>query len=426
MLKIIELVDEYFSAISNETSFDRYFYKEKGAKESDYGYIPRPIAWLAKVSLKKNLVNLIPFVSFLIKLVFASCGFIILYAKDLLVYWNKLVKSTDYTDYCCSSSDRVVGLGFSSNAITIINDNNLFSDGVFWFYAPWVKNEEYESNGLSCLSLLNRKDLSYCFFLSVLACYSSIFVRKRKGLWFLQCYTAFRWFLLRIALSKVDANTFVCVEHFDRWAVLADLLAKEKEEQNKQLCKLIFVQHGILNSLNVDGSYRDVDFPIDLNYKMDMVSDLFVYDKRSEEIFKQNILSVRCANRLVNISHFSSILKLTPLHSAGAKVRLLFVGHPSCIDLQKALYRKIVNEVDVLAYYKPHPTLPIPSTDSSLKWIIIKDKSIYPVVDMLISYPSTLVKEYETHNVDVFVHSMNASLDDINFLSEKIISKIKG
>ena len=71
-------------------------------------------------------------------------------------------------------------------------------------------------------------------------------------------------------------------------------------------------------------------------------------------------------------------------------------------------------------YYKPHPKAPMSASMETLEWKIIKEANIFPRVDLLVSYPSTLVIEYETAGIPASVHSLDASIDELTQFVEKI------
>lgn len=63
-------------------------------------------------------------------------------------------------------------------------------------------------------------------------------------------------------------------------------------------------------------------------------------------------------------------------------------------------------------YYKPHPTAPMSASMKQVGWEIIEDVSTFPLVDLLIAYPSTLVVEYEGLGIPAAVHPMNLGCED--------------
>jgi hypothetical protein len=69
--------------------------------------------------------------------------------------------------------------------------------------------------------------------------------------------------------------------------------------------------------------------------------------------------------------------------------------------------------VDVQAFYKPHPTTGAGRQVAELRWTVIQGRTVFPRVDLIVSYPSTMVAEYASHAVPAVVHSMDISIPQI-------------
>lgn len=99
-------------------------------------------------------------------------------------------------------------------------------------------------------------------------------------------------------------------------------------------------------------------------------------------------------------------------------LRLLFVGHPICETLHVHIVEALGEGIS--SYYKPHPANPSSARVNSASWTVIHDKTVFPEVDLLISYPSTLVKEYEGMNIPAIIHPLNMPPADAGDLIESI------
>jgi hypothetical protein len=85
------------------------------------------------------------------------------------------------------------------------------------------------------------------------------------------------------------------------------------------------------------------------------------------------------------------------------------------------------------AFYKPHPLGKLNPAMARHDWQIISDKDEFPEVEMLVSYPSTLVTEYAALNIPASVHPLHldvpgsrefiaATLQQLDSLSSSIRS----
>ena len=98
----------------------------------------------------------------------------------------------------------------------------------------------------------------------------------------------------------------------------------------------------------------------------------------------------------------------------------VFVKAEQIVDALSLLRDKY----DFRAYYKPHPTAHMSESMRQLGWSIIDNPSMFPAVDLLISYQSTLVVEYAGSGVPAAVHAINLenekSIDFLAIVIEKI------
>ncbi len=92
---------------------------------------------------------------------------------------------------------------------------------------------------------------------------------------------------------------------------------------------------------------------------------------------------------------------------------MLFVGHPLCEDFQVSVFKALHELVAIEAFYKPHPKAPMSASMANVGWKIIDAADQFPIVEMLISYPSTLVIEYEVFGIHASVHPLDIASDSI-------------
>ncbi|MCU7373352.1 hypothetical protein PEC18_21630 [Paucibacter sp. O1-1] len=106
------------------------------------------------------------------------------------------------------------------------------------------------------------------------------------------------------------------------------------------------------------------------------------------------------------------MVALTDL-AATDRPSVLFVGHPLCEAAHCALMTALCQVIDVQTFYKPHPTTGAGRQIAELSWTVIQGRTVFPRVDLIVSYPSTMVAEYASHSVPAVVHSMDISIPQI-------------
>jgi hypothetical protein len=132
-----------------------------------------------------------------------------------------------------------------------------------------------------------------------------------------------------------------------------------------------------------------------------------VFDEHSRLVFENDILSSRCLARGVEVQRYSPLIDLVCL-PAEYKVKVLFVGHPICEAIQIEVFKRMVDTFKVSVYYKPHPTAGMSALARGQGWTVIEDKRIFPTVDLIVSYPSTLVQEYAGQGVSAVMHPLQS------------------
>jgi hypothetical protein len=280
---------------------------------------------------------------------------------------------------------------------------------------PWAPLKRCAEN-IQCIdvfALLTRRELWQAWRDALQATYLMA-SRRRSTKWVLQSYTAWRWFVVRAAVDKLPGRLLM-VENYDRWAVLVDSSAWSKKFSASnggppQRRELILMQHGSVQGLS--GSAAFAASELQLRRRLRAVTRLHVYGPAEERAFKENILSKTCVRRGIEVTYFTPRIELQNLASEELP-RVLFVGHPICENLHLKIFEGLQNEYECSFFYKPHPTAPMSERMNSPQWRVIQESDQFPVVDLVISYPSTLVAEYSAHNIPAVVHPID--LDEANF-----------
>lgn len=238
-----------------------------------------------------------------------------------------------------------------------------------------------------------------------------------------QTYAAFDWVVMYAALLKIKPDLILTAEHHDRWAVMADRFCNKMRAVNRE-CAITVVQHGKEHSATYKSPQGESD-ERDLPYKLKNIRKLFVYDDEQRDIFLNNIIDREVISDDFEVVNYGKpLLKLADVDQD--MISILFVGHPFCEQFQMQLCEKLCNELKANIYYKPHPTAkPSPKVFNE-KWTVVADNYFYPRVNFVISYPSTLVDEYEVHNIKAFVHPLKADLSTSDCYSASLLRQITG
>lgn len=414
----LRLLADYLRATENEIAIDASLYEMLGLRPSQGGYLPRPSKSLSRLTPWQK--RLLPGAS-LLRFFWRFGGAALFLFLECLRFF-RLISAKDRKPFSFLPSDVSYGVLFSERAAGVINQA-LPNNSLVWITFPWVVNDDVKgSDGkLDILVVLSVSDLMRAWSLSVKAVHR-LGSHARTKHWVLQGYTAFRWMATRIALDKIDAKGYVIAEHYDRWACLVDSVVRSRRrEAFTQQPDFTIVQHGSLVSLNAEQSLK-TELPLQLPSRHRSVSAIYVYDMYSRDVFFNSIISPVCESRCVSVDYYRLTITLCELHRQKV-FSVLFVGHPLCEKLHVDLCHSFDGE-SIFSFYKPHPTS-MPSNEVvSQSWLVIQGREIFPPVDLLISYPSTLVDEYASLGIPAVLHSLNESEVDRSVLLQKIFSTI--
>lgn len=405
-------LEEFVCAVENEVVNDNCIYQIYSVNPSDFSYLPRPAKWLARHKDHKLFIY--------------SLGLIVRYfwllGGGALFFSFKCIQSLMSFTAKPHLSGEVLrktefGLGFSDRAYDIINVNSLGRELQAWIVLPWLgitKSANSKSDLYSIESLLELKDFYKAFILSIRSIY---FLRNAKltSSHVLQGYTAFHWFLTRIALSKLNHGSFYTSEHFDRWALLIDFVVSDLKEKGHQ-ASLSVVQHGMLKSLTNTSHVEDLQ-SYSVRHRLKSVSSIYVYDNESARVFNDSILEKGAKSE---VYFFKPQISLQKIEKTAGQVTLLFVGHSICEEMQVYLFQQLQKTTTIKAYYKPHPTCVPHQSVRNENWILIDTPAFYPAVDLLVSYPSTLVTEYASHGISAVIHPINLSSETASDILKQI------
>ena len=414
----IRRIGDYVAATENEISIDEFIFKLVHLEPKTVGFLPRLSKWF-------KLGRDFPVVTFcawsFTRYFWLVGGNTVFFFLQFFPRWLGASKVSRVTP-----GDEGYILALSSRVGDIVKLRHFVDLPNTWVTVPWAPLKQVPSTAicLDVFALLSRRDLWQAFCDAITATYS-LFRRKRTSKWVLQSYTAFRWFAVRAAIDKLPGY-IVMANHFDRWAVLVDssvwaqkcAVASSGDFRRREL---ILIQHGSLGSLG--GDKADSTHELRLYRKLRSVTHLYAYGAEAAYAFKNDVLSAGCRQRGLKVSFFKPSIELNA-DDDSTGLKLLFVGHPLCEPLHRHIFLFLCDRYDFKAYYKPHPTVPMSASMRRLGWVIIDNPSIFPAVDFLISYQSTLVIEYAGAGVPAAVHPINLeaenSIEFIGTLTTKI------
>jgi hypothetical protein len=410
----LRIINDYLRGIRNEMAVDISAIKMAKLDPSCYGKFPRPSSWLGKFKRYAFLSRLLHRISLPVWYFIGPL---------LFRLQCKKFRSNMHLTRRVKFDPAGQILGFSVRSVDVVHVRHIDLVPRQWLELPWLPliNLPADAEVISVASLLNDIDLDRSLYLATLA---HRIVQGRNGMsdWGFQTYTAWRWFLIRLAVDKLP-GPLITVEHFDRWAVLADGSVQQSRYYRPNR-KLTLMQHGSVNANQIP---RGLGFR--LPSRLRSVNNLLAYSPADVDVFKSEIFSPRCWDRGVQIGIYKPQIVLSEISLLEGTPSILFVGYPLCEAAHFALLTALRSQGDYEIFYKPHPTRAASSHTKALQWTVVEGRLVFPRVDLLISYPSTLVDEYAAHDIPAIVHRMDVTegelVDRLTEIIRKITSRYK-
>lgn len=406
----LKMVCEYLRGLRNEIAVDIKAIEMAGLDPAHYGKIPRPSRWIGKARRFPFLSRLIHVISLPIWSLLAPLQFR-RQSRAARAKWPFA------TPVKFDKTGQV--LAFSNRTVDIVHPRHIDSAPRQWIELPWLplSNLPIGAEVLSITALLNDADIKRSLTLATLA---HQLLQRRRGMseWGLQSFSAWRWFLVRLAVDKLP-GPLLMVEHFDRWAILVDGSVR-RSSNFRQTRHLTLMQHG---SVNADVTPRGLGFS--LPTRLSAVKHLRAYSAADVDVFRAEILSPHLGDGGLDVSFYRPSITLTEMASSEGTPSILFVGYPLCEAAHCALLKALRLEGHWQVFFKPHPTCPATTLVRDLPWTFVEGRTVFPRVDLLISYPSTLVAEYAAHDIPAVVHRMDVTTAQILERMPEIHQKIK-
>lgn len=413
----LRLLADYLAATRNEIAVDEMFLNLAHLTPAQVGYLPRVPHWLS-IAMRAPILTRTFW--YLARILWLAGGALIFFAIELLKFdrWRSRLSHT--LAQPISLTEGAV-LGFSSRIGDIVDNERFPWLPSIWLTCPWTGKHTIPQNAveLSLMTIITRNDLLKAFACALWATYA---LAKNPICtdWVLQSYTAFRWFMVRTVVDQI-AGTLVTTEHFDRWAVLADRSIRAQHHRYGDARRLVLVQHGALAGLSSNDHSHNVlkQLPTQLS----CIDELHTYNSTEENIFRNAVLAKNHRRTPLRVHYFSPTIFLFGKNSTDLP-RLLFVGHPLCEEFQSKVYTELCKSIPIKAFYKPHPMAPMSKSMATIGWTIVEDSKTFPYVEMLISYPSTLVIEYEGSGIPAVVHPIDIDIDAFQNFTAQALEKL--
>lgn len=398
-------------AVYNDIALDVWMYELVGLDIATYGRLPRIIKF------SKKLKNFPLFARFLYNLclpiwyLIAPCFF-------RWQAWRAFPKIISCRDEIKFHKDGQV-IVFSNRSIEIVNPHHIKPVPKQWIEIPWVPiNKSLDEKEFIPIEIfIDKLDLKKSLKLAKIA-HRCIYSRRRTSEWGLQTYTAWRWFIVRLAVDKMP-GPFLMVEHFDRWAMLMD--RSVRSNHSAQISRTLTVlQHGSVNANENPPGLR-----FTLPKKLGSVNHLRSYSPEDAGVFMRDIYFSRINYSDIKFSYYNSKIIISDDNYPEAGFSILFVGNPLCEDAHLAFLEYLLSYKKIKIYYKPHPVKSASREVKKGMWEFIDNRDYFPRVDLIISYPSTLVGEYAEYGIPAFVHPIDVSKERLLESASEVLSKIK-
>lgn len=313
----------------------------------------------------------------LVSLFIVTVKFIPWCGKALIIK-KKPLSDTLYFDNCPLFKSRTVSA-------------NKYEESVDWIYSFDVDKKDWDLTKRchSLFEFVGVWNVIQAYWLSVMAILGA--QAKLKFNYVFRTYNSFEFFLTYFVLKNIPKETTLCFcNQMDRWAILFD--------NAPQINRILF-QHGI--------EMPSADWPV----KFEHTDTVYVLSKEeSELLFKASF-----KKRPQHVYIMNPTMELTEINDDHFTV--LIVGFPSygLFDNELALVKALTSE-GIKVYLKPHP-----GKEDFTRYMILEKEyplcsiileKVFPNVDVVCSYRSTLAIEYQAHNKFVMMYD-DYSVDEM-------------
>lgn len=267
----------------------------------------------------------------------------------------------------------------------------IFEESEYWLKEPFtnVSTKGLEDKiVVTVYDVLKNIDLFKAYWLAVCAIF---YVAKHNpNRYIRRSYTAFEFYLTYYAIKMFPVETeLVFANHIDRWAMVFDACPQTKKT---------LVQHGI--------ETKTANWPVKLN----TVTTLYAFNEELGHDVTRALLT-----REPEYKFMKPTIELVD-DEEDKNYKVLIVCHPAAMRDREEYLISHLQEANITVYAKTHYT----TTDLTFYEDLAKrynyhliTTKMFPKVNTLISYRSTLVSEYEICGVPALMYADFKTLDDI-------------
>lgn len=296
---------------------------------------------------------------------------------------------------------------------------NMLGNDYVWLERPFADTKEIDNKfKVRFYNLISLQELIACCLDS---CIVSLYSLRKYGLKYIfDNKYSLDWFIYFYMTCKIPDGSNVCFcNQQDKWVPLLDSIDG---------CKKVFIQHGtemIRYEANADKSTMKYlsnlgCWVMDMPYKYKNVDLAYVFTH--DEFLALNAAIFRCSPECCIIGYE---MKLTNISTQ--KNSVLIVGYfREYGEYEKRVVDLLKNE-ELDIFIKNHPTVDVSvySIYDDISNIHIINEPVFPKVDLVISYESTLALEYESYGIKVIYYNdiISNNFVDIVYVINNLCSK---
>lgn len=273
---------------------------------------------------------------------------------------------------------------------------NLFDNSLYWLVSPEIDIHNYDLTGkvlINYQDYITAKDCLDAAYLS----FKSIFQYARFSKNIYSVYKAWSYHLVQMGVEKIVANNNIYFSNqSDRWALMFDTISTNEKT---------LIQHGI----------DTVEYEIP--HKLKHINVFYAISNTTWYNSFCSLLDCKPELRLMKAT-----FNLTDIRQNNFAV--LIVSNLMTINIEKKMLEYFSN-TDVILFVKKHPTQKEDiylELKKQFDFNLIND-SIFPRVDFVISYFSTLAYEYAAHNIPVYMYYDAAQFDILQMEKEYLYAR---
>lgn len=282
-------------------------------------------------------------------------------------------------------------LNYAHLFISRCKSAGIYDTSQYWLKQPFTKVSTNGLEGKTVLTIydvLKKRDVMKAYWNAILAV---VFASQNNPNHYIRrSYTSFEFFLTYIAVSKFPVDTeLVFANHIDRWALLFDACPQNRKT---------LVQHGI--------ETKTANWPVKLN----MVTTLYAFNEELGYDVTRALLTHEPEYKFMKPT-----IELVD-DEEDKNYKVLIVCHPAAMRDREEYLISHLQVPNITVYAKTHYTTPDLSFYEELtkryNYHLITTR-LFPKVNTLISYRSTLVSEYEICGIPALMYADYKTLDDI-------------